>query len=272
MRPSLIAFIAMLVASSVLAQDMPLSQVVIDGEGWSIASKGYDKIHSLQGFTTGAIGISHSKGTSMIQADTDMSAVKQMEYDSPELPETFTVAANMHGYFASPVRKAIIVKNMNMFDKAPTGLRIPGLVCPSCMAFTNDFGTLFVGDRDGKSVWVFRVDKDGGLTAGQPYCPLRINPNQTASGVAGLTLDKAGRIYAATPLGVQIFDPTGRLCGVLNNPSGEPSVAVAFGGPDGKRLFVATKTTVYMRKVQARGLSFAPDAEFTIPPAIKADK
>ena len=33
-----------------------------------------------------------------------------------------------------------------------------------------------------------------------------------------MTSDTLGRYYVTTALGVQVFDPTGRLCGVLDKP------------------------------------------------------
>ena len=38
-------FLALFVASPALAQDMPLSQVVIDGEGWKVVASGYETRH-----------------------------------------------------------------------------------------------------------------------------------------------------------------------------------------------------------------------------------
>lgn len=51
-----------------------------------------------------------------------------------------------------------------------------------------------------------------------PYCPLRVKTGEAAL-VTALTADREGRIYAATPLGIQVYDPTGRLCGVLHPPA-----------------------------------------------------
>ena len=92
-------------------------------------------------------------------------------------------------------------------------------------------------------------------TLKRPNGLLRTRPREP-SGVCRLHTDTDGRIYALTNLGVQILDPTGRLCGVLTSPTHEPLVAMAFGGAKGNLLFVATKTTVYTRKVKSQGLGF----------------
>jgi gluconolactonase len=268
MRQNLIiAVIALLVPAQALGQDMPLSDVLLDGQGWSLASKGYEEILRLQGFTTGAVGVYHNMG--MKNISTDMTTVDRVHGDARHNGPSLYFGLNNNGYGVNPSSKSLLVSRGAANIDTPEAIQIAGLNCPNYIAFSADFGTLFVGDRDGTCVWVFRIEQDGRLTAGQPYCPLRLASGQTGSGVAALTLDKAGRIYAATPQGVQIFDPTGRLCGVLSNPVGEALVAVAFGGPDGKRLFVASKNTVYMRKVQVQGQSFDPNAKFTLPPPIR---
>ena len=43
-------------------------------------------------------------------------------------------------------------------------------------------------------------------------------------------MDEQGRYYVTTHLGLQVFDPTGRLCGVLPNPGAKNMTSVGFGG------------------------------------------
>jgi gluconolactonase len=71
--------------------------------------------------------------------------------------------------------------------------------------------------------------------------------------VAGLTVDGDRRLYAATREGVQVFDPTGRLCGVLLKPLPQPVTAVAFGGAGRDRLFIACGDRLFVRKTKAKG-------------------
>lgn len=49
---------------------------------------------------------------------------------------------------------------------------------------------------------------------------------------------------------MQIFDPTGRPCGVLPkvNPA-QPLTTCVLGGPDHSVLYVAHGTTIYSRKL-----------------------
>ena len=83
----------------------------------------------------------------------------------------------------------------------------------------------------------------------------------TASGGDGMASDTAGRYYVATALGVQVFDPTGRLCGVLPKPQLARSLtSCALAGPAREFLYVTNGDRVYRRKVQATGGLFHIEA------------
>jgi len=60
-------------------------------------------------------------------------------------------------------------------------------------------------------------------------------------------VDAQGRIYAGTTLGIQVFDPTGRLCGVLALPAeGEPE-HLGWEGESKDRLVVWIGDKKYAR-------------------------
>ena len=67
-------------------------------------------------------------------------------------------------------------------------------------------------------------------------------------------MDRVGRLYAATSQGIQVFDPTGRLCGVLLKPEREAATALTFGGPDFDRLYVLCNNKLYARKLKTKGV------------------
>ena len=98
---------------------------------------------------------------------------------------------------------------------------------------TADKGTVYAGFSSEPAVWAFTPDKEGKLTNGAPYAPLRVGKGYDNSKEARdllkahpltlpvheLALDSAGRLYAATSQDLQVFDPTGRPCGVLSLPA-----------------------------------------------------
>jgi hypothetical protein len=83
-----------------------------------------------------------------------------------------------------------------------------------------------------------------------PYAPLRV-PAKGQPQVTELATDRDGRIYAATPVGVQVFDPTGRLCGVLHPPTFGAGVELMWFERD--RLVAAAGGTRYARKLRTAG-------------------
>jgi len=145
---------------------------------------------------------------------------------------------------------------------------------PNGIAFSPDGGTLAVSDVRGMHTWAFRVESDGSLTGGAPYMPMRTQVDteaksadgrtpvyKTASGGDGMTTDTQGRYFVSSYLGVQVFDPTGRLCGVLPNPGAKNMTSVGFSGPNREYLTVTCGDTIYRRKVKAQGaLYFMPPA------------
>jgi hypothetical protein len=186
------------------AQDMPLAQILIDGEGWKKVegnpAKPRDQLLTRVGSDGG------------IQR---MSAV-------------------VGG------REIIIAEGSNLTDAAPHAL-----------AVTPDGNTAYVGYPSRKAVWAYRVTKEGKLIDGAPYAPLRLRQGQPYLEVTGIVFDRDGRTYAATPSGVHVYDPTGRLCGVLTVAgSGRPE-SLAF---EGDQLTLRIGEVKYTRKLNTAGV------------------
>ena len=65
-----------------------------------------------------------------------------------------------------------------------------------------------------------------------------------------MAVDKIGRYYITSALGVQIFDPTGRPCGVLPKPDADqPLTSCIIAGPNHSTLFVAQRQKIYRRRL-----------------------
>jgi enterochelin esterase family protein len=127
---------------------------------------------------------------------------------------------------------------------------------PMGLALWSDFGTVVVSDAADQSIRAFRLNAEGRIDAGERYYRPFVEREQ-ALAPAGLTLDRDGRLYAATRCGIQVFDPTGRLCGVLARPSRSPATGVAFGGKELDQLYAAFGSELFVRKVLSRGLAAA---------------
>jgi hypothetical protein len=129
----------------------------------------------------------------------------------------------------------------------------------TCQALTLGDSTLLVADAADRYVWAFPIQKDGSLGPGDRYCRLRVRgderrkqftrPEAFRADPSAMTVDGANRTYVATNLGIQVFDPTGRLCGVFTAPPGRVT-ALAF---DGDRLFARADGKPFVRKMLAEG-------------------
>jgi sugar lactone lactonase YvrE/enterochelin esterase-like enzyme len=138
-----------------------------------------------------------------------------------------------------------------------------GITRPNGIALSLDGGTLAVSDSGGENVWTFRVNADGSLDAKMPTMTLRLPidpagdfrfneppPYQTASRGDGMAVDKSGRYYVTSAVGIQVFDPTGRLCGVLPKPKeSQPLTSCVLAGPNHEFLYVTNGDTIFRRKL-----------------------
>ncbi|NBT12130.1 MAG: hydrolase [Planctomycetia bacterium] len=149
---------------------------------------------------------------------------------------------------------------------AQTGVKTvadTGITGPNGIALSNDAGTLAVSDYKGGHTWTFRVGTDGTLDAKMPTMEMRrpIDPKgefkfheppplASASGGDGMAVDRAGRWYVTSALGVQVFDPTGRLCGVLPKPRPDkPLTSCVLAGPNRDHLYVTNGDAIFRRKL-----------------------
>jgi hypothetical protein len=266
MRWLIIILTLILVTARAAAQDMPLSQILIDGEGWKMVKGNYDEIERLyESFVTptGSVAVFHKKGRDEIWPDG-----RVVNSYRVAKPEHLVHTQYAHGGFSAGLSVFSVDPESRGIGVSPCISKlqgrsyvVSGLTRPSGITTSPDESTLFVGDAGGSYVWAFRIERSfnleaAELSAGQPYGLLRTKPNEP-SGVRWLEADSNGRIYALTNLGVQILDPTGRLCGVLTNPTREPLVGMSFGGEKGHLLYVASKTTVYVRKLKSQRLGFS---------------
>jgi enterochelin esterase family protein len=127
------------------------------------------------------------------------------------------------------------------------------LNAPNGIALSPDNGTLAVSEYRGSNVWTFRVKGDGTLDAGAPYMTLRTPTGKVESAGDGMTVDAMGRYYVTSALGIQMFDWTGRLSGVIARPQNKGTVSCVFAGEGLQYLYACSSDKVYRRKLQTPG-------------------
>jgi sugar lactone lactonase YvrE len=125
-------------------------------------------------------------------------------------------------------------------------------ICASGVTASPDQSLLYVADANSHWVYCYQIQPDGKLTAGQRYNWLHVPDSADDSGARGMCVDRDGRLYVATRLGIQICDQTGRVNSIIPVPSGQVT-GVAFGGPDFDTLYAACGDKVYKRKTKVKG-------------------
>ncbi|MDY0170524.1 MAG: SMP-30/gluconolactonase/LRE family protein [Thermoguttaceae bacterium] len=114
-------------------------------------------------------------------------------------------------------------------------------VNPNGVVGTADGRRLYVSDTDARQTYVFEVGDDGSLTGRKVIVPHYSD---------GMTLDEYGNLYL-TNGPVHIYTPEGRPITTIQLPAN--SANVAFGGKDGRTLFIAARQGLYALRMKVRG-------------------
>ena len=141
-------------------------------------------------------------------------------------------------YYVSPKGESKVVD---------TGLKFANGICTS-----PDQSLLYVADSRTHWVYSYQIMKDGYLTNKQKYFHIHVPDAAEDSGVDGLRTDTAGRLWAATRMGLQVCDQAGRVNCIIPTPNGKVS-NLTFGGEKFDALYVTCGDKVYSRKVKAVG-------------------
>ena len=270
-----------------LAQDMPLSQVLIDGEDWQLVAEGYkftegpavdrqgnvfftdvpeSKIYKIDlngkvtlfaentaktnGLMFGPDGrlFGCRNGDEQIVAYKDDGSFNIIAEGVKS--NDIVVASDGGVYFTDP-------PNEQVWYIDPKGKRrvVAKGFRPNGVILWPEESTLVVTDSNEPHLWAYRVEKDGSLSFGDRYyLPVVIPPGAERPGSDGMTVDKAGRLFLASHAGLQVFDPTGRPSGVILKPQSKFLSNVVFGGPKFDTLYVTCTDKVYKRKTKTEGV------------------
>ena len=119
---------------------------------------------------------------------------------------------------------------------------------PNGLCFSPCGNRLFVNDTDRQHIRVFEIDRDGRLLGGEVWA-------ETAGdgpGVAdGMKFDARGNLWCCGAGGIHVFSPTGQRLGILATP--EVAANFAWGGADGRDLFITATTSLYRVRTRVAG-------------------
>ena len=284
-------FAAVLLSLSASAQnlkgDEALSKVLIEGEAWQTVAEGYKFTDAACGDDAGNFYFADvAAGTSIVRIDlaglvasvvTNTPRISGLKFgpdgrlyactQSPKKqvvafelpsghmtvlaedvqPNDLVVTRHGHVYFTETGKGqvTVITKDGQMRAAAK------GILAPNGIGLSPDHGTLAVSEYTGTNVWLFRIDADGGLSAGDRNMELRTPVGTTRSEGDGMAVDSQGRYYVTSALGIQMFDSTGRLGGVIARPQAKGTVSCAFAGARRSYLYVCSSDKVFRRKIQS---------------------
>lgn len=282
MKRFLACFFLLVSSTMGYSQDIPLSQILVPSENWTkttlsnltgnfsaIASDSQGYLYLADTKTNSILKLDSTGKTTDVVVDVPAKALALDSLGGIYLASGLNILYASSGkakasmiiegldcialctlkqgkcYGAVPTEKAIY-----LFDKSGDKKKVNTDDAVISLAVSNDETTLFAGSADGRSVFTFRIEQNGDITAKDRYVAPRKPLAGISGSIPGMTLDKANRIYAATSLGVQVFDPTGRLCGVILQPD-FPKFAssIAFAGTDKSTLYALVGQSLYTRKI-----------------------
>ena len=275
-----------------LAGDEALSKVLIDGEGWQLLA---ENLGFTDGACADADGNFYffdlGKGTGIQKISPDGKAstfiagtpkcsglkfgpdgrfyactqgpkkqVVAIEVPSGKVtvladnvqPNDLVVSRKGYAYFTETGKGQVTIVDA----KGNVRVGATGINAPNGISLSPDQGTLIVSEYKGTNVWAYRVNADGSLDAGARYMELRAPVGKPDSGGDGSTTDAAGHYYVTSHLGIQMFDSTGRMGGIIAKPTSKGCVSVAFAGPNLEYLYACASDKVFRRKLKVKGVLF----------------
>lgn len=289
MRHLAVAILALL-PSALVAQDMPLSDVLIKGQGWELVGDGYTFTDGPAVDAAGNVYFTDVKEQLVLKID---HASKQITKFSEGQGGTsglmFGPDGRLYGSQYSNRRivafqddgkvdviaddlganDLVVASNGNIYCTDTPGHQVwlirpsgekqvvaKGISAPNGIILWPHEGTLVVSDSAGQNLIAFRVEEDGSLTYGAPIYQCRVRDKDAPSKGDGMTIDSAGRLYVTTDLGLQMFDSTARISGVIAKPAKVFTTNVVFGGPELDTLYLTCGGAIYRRTTQATGLRY----------------
>jgi gluconolactonase len=130
-----------------------------------------------------------------------------------------------------------------------------GLKGAAGVALSPDGLWLFVSQSQSRSGVSYRVKADGTVDAKESFYDFYVPAWTDDSGAGQIAMDREGRAYVATRMGIQVFDHNGRVTAILPLPDNAAATGVCFGGDEFETLYVSTGAHVYRRKVRVPGVS-----------------
>lgn len=127
-----------------------------------------------------------------------------------------------------------------------------GLKFSNGITVSPDQSLLYVADSRSHWVYSYQIQPDGSLAHKQKYYHIHVPDTADDSGADGMRVDRDGRLYVATRMGLQICDQAGRVNSIIPTPN-RKLANITFGGENFETLFAMCGDKVYKRKLKTKG-------------------
>jgi gluconolactonase len=129
-----------------------------------------------------------------------------------------------------------------------------GLQSASGLAFSPDGNLLFAAERGGDRVYSMVSAGDGAARDKEPFYWLHPSGAPHGSGAGEIAVDRAGDLFAATRLGIQVCDRNGRVRAILWLPFPAAGVEeLCWGGKDQDILYATDGIHLFRRRLAVAG-------------------
>ena len=115
---------------------------------------------------------------------------------------------------------------------------------PNGVTLSPDENTLYMADTQAGKVYQYTVAPDGALSDRLEFADV--------SGPDGMAIDVWGNLYVTGGSGVEVFAPDGIKLGTIN--VGRQPANCAFGGADGKTLYITARQGLYKVELPVQGV------------------
>jgi gluconolactonase len=270
-----------------------LNDILIPGEGWQLVSEGYKSVEGPAANARGEVFFNDvtSSKTFKIGLDGKVSEFiadskkgsgqafgpngklyavaggdqKVVVYDADGTAKVIAdgwvgndlvVAHNGNVYVTNPPAgnsndpsKVWLIKPGGEKSVVDTGLKYANGI-----ALSPDQTLLYVADYRSHWVYSYLIQPDGSLQNKQRFYWLHVPDTSDQSNADGIRVDRDGRLYVATALGIQVCDQAGRVQCIIPTPNRRLS-NFAFGGEHFDTLYATCGDRVYKRKLKVIGAS-----------------
>ena len=144
-----------------------------------------------------------------------------------------------------------------VYRLAPDGkltAAVSDLRYPNGIAFSPDGRTLYVSNSDPKNaiILAFDVGRAGALSRRRVFADMNALAAKGLTGLPdGMSVDEHGNVWASGPGGIHVFTPAGRELGLISTRAAISNCA--FGGPDGRTLFMTSTHQLVALRTNVRG-------------------